>query len=169
MKYLIIISLLFLSVISAEAQGFPWRDFKVKTISEVIDTTRKAVRPDDTMFLSANPIMARSEVVFTGKSRPLIENRRAFLKWWTGMLGYGEHYASLYQTEYLYKEGDKEFWLPTETPITKYFDKELKAGDKMILFMISAGGFRDTNGIDCVVLVEEYLLPQNLEKALKPK
>jgi hypothetical protein len=32
-------------------------------------------------------------------------------------------------SEYLYKEGETEYWLPTSTPITKYFDKELKPGD----------------------------------------
>jgi hypothetical protein len=153
--------------ISAYTQGFPWGDFRERKIGEVIAITKKAVRPDDTMFLATNVLETRAEVTFTGKSRPILKVRKFFLEWWAGMLGHGKSYSDLYDTEYLYKEGDQEYWLPTETPITKYFDKELKPNDKMVLFLISAGGYRDKSGVDCVLLVEEYQLLQNLEKVLK--
>ena len=65
--------------------------------------------------------------------------------------------ADYYQNEYLYKVGNDEYWLPTSTPITKYFDKELKPGDKMDLYLISIGDYRTTDKkIDCVLLVEEF-------------
>lgn len=70
--------------------------------------------------------------------------------------------AEHYQLEYLYKEGVNEYWLPTSTPITKYFDKELKPGDKMDLYLISIGAFRTKDKkIDCVLLVEEFQKPQS--------
>ena len=65
-------------------------------------------------------------------------------------------YVSLFDREYLYKVGDTEYWLATSKPITKYFDKELKPGDKMTLYLISIGAYRIKDGIDCVLLVEEY-------------
>ena len=38
----------------------------------------------------------------------------------------------------------------------------------MVLFLISAGAYREKNSnIDCVLLVEEYQLPQNLDRVLK--
>ena len=152
----------------SHAQGFPWNDFKERKIADVIDITRKAFRPDDSMFLATNQLETHAEVTFTGKSREMPRSRKVFLEWWTGMLHHGqEDYADLYDTEYLYLEGDKEYWLPTETPITKYFDKELKPNDKMVLFLISAGAYRDKGTIDCVLLVEEYQLPSNLDKVLK--
>jgi hypothetical protein len=64
--------------------------------------------------------------------------------------------AALYEREYLYKEGEDEYWLPTQAPITKYFDKELKPGDKLDLYLISTGAYRNGGEIDCVLLVEEY-------------
>jgi len=64
--------------------------------------------------------------------------------------------VTLFENEYLYKVGDTEYWLATSKPITKYFDKELKPGDKMTLYLISIGAYRTKDAIDCVLLVEEF-------------
>lgn len=79
---------------------------------------------------------------------------------WFGMLRADrKDYADLYESEYLYMEGPQEYWLPTSTPITKYFDEELKPGDKMYLYLIFVGAYRDKEEIDCVLLVEEFQKP----------
>lgn len=142
---------------TALAQGFPWEIFKPRTLKEVLSITTKAVRPDDSMFLAQSQLESKVEVVFTGKSRPIIEARKNFIYTWFGMLRADQkEYAGLYEREYLYKEGESEHWLPTSTPITKYFDKELKPGDKMDLYLISIGAYRSAGEVDCVLLVEEF-------------
>jgi len=138
-------------------QGFPWEIFKPRTLKEVISITSKEVRGDDHGFLADNQLESKVEVVFTGESRPISEARKGFIKMWVGMLRSNQKaYADLYETEYLYKEGADEYWLATSTPITKYFDKELKPGDKMDLYLISIGAYRNKGGVDCVLLVEEF-------------
>ncbi|HXQ69327.1 MAG TPA: hypothetical protein VN844_02525 [Pyrinomonadaceae bacterium] len=142
---------------TALAQGFPWEIFKPRTLKEVIAITNKAVRPDDDMFLAHDQLESKVEVVFTGKSRPIGKLRKNFIEWWFGMLrSEQKHLAELYDSEYLYKEGEAEYWLPTSRPITKYFDKELKPGDKIDLYLISTGAYRNGADIDCVLLVEEF-------------
>lgn len=141
---------------TVHAQGFPWEIFKERTIKEVINITRKAVRPDDTMFLATNELESKMLVTFTGQSRPILKARKNFILWWVGTFGHPKEYADLYEREFLYKEGDDEYWLATEIPITKYFDKELKPGDKMTLYLISIGAYRTEKDFDCVLLVEEY-------------
>jgi hypothetical protein len=142
---------------TALAQGFPWEIFKPRTLKEVISITTKAVRPDDSMFLAQNQLESKVEVVFTGKSRLLLKARKTFIETWFGMLRSDQkEFAELYESEYLYKEGEVEYWLPTSKPITKYFDKELKPGDKMDLYLISIGAYRGDDDIDCVLLVEEF-------------
>lgn len=142
---------------TALAQGFPWEIFKPRTLKEVISITTKAVRPDDSMFLAQDQLESKVEVVFTGKSRPINKARKTFIGMWVGMLRADQKgYAELYEREYLYKEGEAEHWLPTSRPITKYFDKELKPGDKMDLYLISIGAYRSEADIDCVLLVEEF-------------
>ena len=142
------------------AQGFPWQIFKPRTLKEVISITTKAVRPDDSMFLANDELESKVGVVFTGQSRPIIGSRKTFINIWFGMLRADQKdYAQLYEREYLYKEGADEYWLPTSTPITKYFDKELKPGGKMDLYLISIGAYQGKEGIDCVLLVEEFQKP----------
>jgi hypothetical protein len=138
-------------------QGFPWDIFKPRTLKEVISITTKNVRPDDSMFLAQDQLESKVEVVFTGQSRPIIDERKFLINTWFGMLrSQQKELAKHYEREYLYKEGSEEYWLPTSTPITKYFDKELKPGDKMDLYLISIGAYRNKDEIDCVLLVEEF-------------
>jgi hypothetical protein len=167
MRTILSLFVLLFGCIAIHAQGFPWNDFKERKISDMISITTKAVRADDSMFMATDVLSTRSEVIFTGKSRPISISKKRFLQWWAGMLHHGEGYDELYDTEYLYKDGDLEYWLPTQTPITKYFAKELKPDDKVVLFLISAGAYREQNKIECVVLVEEYQLRKNLEKVIK--
>lgn len=142
---------------TALAQGFPWEIFKPRTLKDAVSITTKAVKPDDDMFLASDQLESRVEVVFTGKSRPIGKVRKTFIDTWFGMLrAEQKHLAKLYDQEYLYQEGETEHWLPTSTPITKYFDKELKPGDKMHLYLISIGAYRNGASIDCVFLVEEF-------------
>lgn len=142
---------------TALAQGFPWEIFKPRTIKEVISITTKAVRPGDAMFLAQDQLESRVDVIFTGKSRAIGQARKTFIEAWFGMLRSGQKgLAELYDREYLYKEGETEYWLPTSRSITKYFEQELKPGDKMDLYLISTGAYRNDDNIDCVLLVEEF-------------
>lgn len=109
------------------------------------------------MFLAQNQLESKVQVVFTGKSRPISDSRKKFINMWFGTLRADQKgLAALYESEYLYKENDAEYWLPTSKPITKYFDKELKPGDRMDLYLISIGAYRSGGDIDCVLLVEEF-------------
>ena len=154
-------TILVLLGVNAFAQGFPWEKFKPRTLKEVISTTTNAVRPDDSMYLAQNQLESKVEVIFTGQSREISKARKSFIEIWFGTLrAEQKKLAALYEREYLYKEGDVEHWLPTSTPITKYFDKELKPGDKMHLYLISIGAYRVDSNIDCVLLVEEFQKPE---------
>lgn len=166
MKLFLSIAALSLFSLPTLLQGFPWEIFKPRTLKEVISITTKAVRPDDSMFLAQNQLESKVEVVFTGQSRPIGDGRKTLINTWFGMLrSEQKKLAALYELEYLYKEGSEEYWLPTSTPITKYFDKELKPGDRMDIYLISIGAYRSKNEIDCVLLVEEF---QKKTNALLP-
>jgi len=146
--------------IPAFTQGFPWQIFKPRSLKEVTDLTKKAFRPDDTAYFATSLLESKAEVTFTGKSRPISGPNRGFLSDWVGFFGRPKEYAAAYEREFLYKEGDDEYWLPTQEPVTKYFDKELKPGDKMTIYLISIGAHGVGKDINCVLLVEEYQVIQ---------
>lgn len=138
-------------------QEFPWEKFKPRTLKDVITITTKAVRPDDSIYLAHNQLESKVEVIFTGQSRPISAARKTFIKTWLETLRSDQKgLAELFEREYLYKEGSEEYWLATSKPITKYFEQELKPGDKMDLYLISIGAYRSKSEIDCVLLVEEF-------------
>jgi hypothetical protein len=154
---LVFVGLLYsLLTISAFSQGFPWEIFKPRTLKEVTELTKKAFRPGDTMYFATNQLETKAEVVFTGKSRPITGPNKTFLSMWAGVYGRPKDYVAAYEREFFYKEGEDEYWLPTQEPVTKYFDKELKPGDKMMIYLISIGAHGVGKDIDCVLLVEEY-------------
>ena len=156
MRALIMIALFACLSLTALAQGFPWAIFEARTLKEVVSITTKAVKPGDSMFLATNELPSKMQVIYMGRSRPVLPARKEFISKWVGIFSRSKEYAQLYDREYLYKEGEDEYWLPTSGPITKYFDKELKPGDKISLYLISIGAYRAQKEIDCVLLVEEY-------------
>jgi hypothetical protein len=160
----VILSFAFLICLTsmAAAQGFPWEKFKPRTLKEVTAITTKSFKADDSMFLATSLLESKMSVTFTGKSRPIPKERLGFISTWVNMLGHPKEYEKLYQREFLYKEGKDEYWLPTQEPVTKYFDKELKEGDEMTLFLIAIGAYKSgEKEIDCVLLVEEYQKPKS--------
>jgi hypothetical protein len=157
-KPLIIAFVVFMGA-TTMAQEFPWDIFKSRTLKEVLSITTTAVRPDDSMFLATNQLESKVLVTYTGESRPILRAHYDFLCVWAGMFGHPKDYAARYEREYLYKEGDDEYWLPTQAPVTKYFDKELKPGDKVTLYLISIGAYRNKKDIEVVLLVEEFQKP----------
>jgi len=155
-RLLLLASILIASATNAASQGFPYDIFKPRTLKEVTTITTKAVRPDDTWFYATTLLESKMAVTFTGQSRPMLAARKEFISNWAGVFGQPKDYADRYETEYLYKEGDVEYWLGTQTPVAKYFPKELRSGDTMTLYVVSLGGYRTKDGVDCVILVEEY-------------
>jgi hypothetical protein len=156
MRTLSAVMLVVIVSVACLGQDFPWDIFKPRTLKEMMSITTKAVRPDDSMFLATNQLESKVEVTYTGLSRPILQTRKDFISMWVGIFSHPKDYGELYEREYLYKEGPDQYWLATSKPITKYFDKELQPGDKMELYLISIGAYRDKQGIDCVLLVEEF-------------
>ena len=143
-------------------QGFPWEIFKPRTLPEVITITTKALKPDTSIFLAQTELESKVQVTYTGESSPIPKHRATFISTWFSTLRSSQKdIAKLYEREYLYKDGAGEYWIATSTPITKYFDQELKPGDKMDLYLISIGAFRTKDKVDCVLLVEEFQKPQS--------
>ena len=153
---LLLVFILAACAVPAAPQSFPYDIFKPRTLKEVTAITAKAVRPYDTWFFATTLLESKMRVTFTGQSRPMLPARRQFVSNWAGVFGQPKEYADRYETEFLYKEGDDEYWLGTQTPVAKYFPKELKPGDTITLYVISIGGYRTKDGVECVLLVEEY-------------
>jgi len=148
------------------AQGFPWGDFTRRTMTEIIKINNDD-SVEDFKLLSANnkpnALIVRNNILpsvirltYTGEVRPVGEKRLFLIHVWAGTVEERKQHEKLYTREFLFKDGADEYWTPVQEPVTKYFDKELKKGDVVDLYLVRPGGLKTGDKVDWVFLVEEF-------------
>lgn len=141
------------SASSVVAQGFPWDDFERRTLQELRTTNERDEEgnrkrfPDQNQFVfhsTTQPSVVR--VTYTTESRPMSAERKKFIEAWARSYYRNPGYANLYATEFLFKEGAEDYWLPVQKDVAKYFGEELKKGEPVDLYLINPGGLRIEKG-----------------------
>jgi len=145
-------------------QGFPYQDFTRRTLNDIVtgdDREIKMSASKNMLILHADPYLSVVSVKYTGKSRSMSRAKLTLLAQWARTLGYPSDYAALYDTDFQFFEGDKEYWLPVQTKVSSYFPKELKEGDFIDVYLTRAGGVcMKAQTCDWLYLVEEYVKPK---------
>jgi len=158
-----VLAIFFLTTLTTNAQGFPWHEYKPRTMGEIIKLnadveTRKYEQRQ--IALSANPLYSQVRVVYTGTSRPISSARKDLLKMWAEMLNIktskGSDVTKLYENELLFTECGKEYWLPVQKQVIPYFEKELQKDDMVSLFIGRVGGEKVAEKWDWLFLVNEF-------------
>ena len=159
---LILVSPLFTS--TAFGQGFPWDDFKRRTLKEIVNIDAREIEEsgrENKVIFHADTLLSMIRVKYTGKSRPLAEVKKDFLKKWAQTFSQNAHeYAAHYERDYLFKEGDVEYWLPVQKQVSAYFLKELKEDEEVDIYIVRAGGVCSKKLCDWLFLVEEFQKPK---------
>lgn len=101
---------------------------------------RKTKLEEKTDFISFDLFHSRVKVQFTGQQRPLSQDHQEMIKMWGKLQNIGKKQTSLYENEFLFKEGDKEYWIPVQKKVAEAMLKEIKADDMITLFVIHVGG-----------------------------
>ena len=164
--------MLFLFVLKpsiVSAQGFPWKDFERRTLPELIKTNEREEEENIRRFPDQNQFVFRGttlpsavQLTYTSELRPLSAERKKFIETWARSYYRNTGYANLYTAEYLFKEGNDDYWLPVQKGVARYFDEELKKGDPVDLYLISPGGLRVDKGKTIwIFLVEQFQQPNN--------
>ena len=163
--------LLLTATVLASAQGVKkprtLEDYQPRTLGELsklmpenfrtaIDES--AARGENTRALVHTELYpSRVKVVYGGMSRPLGKDKKAVVESWANRwAGMPEFYTVPYQTEALFSEGDKSYWLA----VRKEFPaQELKTGDALDLCVIKLGNTRAGDALEPVILVEKIVVP----------
>jgi hypothetical protein len=152
---------------SVFAQGFPWGDFTRRTMTEIVKINNadsvedfKRIDNPNAMIVRNNFLPSVIRLTYTGEVRPVGETRTKFIEMWATATANQKELHKLYRREFLFKEGNDEYWLPVQEPVTKYFEKELKNGDLVDLYMVRPGGVKTGDKVDWVFLVEEFQKPK---------
>jgi hypothetical protein len=148
---------------SALAQDFPYKSFERDTLGAI--TTQwnmgthdslegKRVTGSEILIVKIQRVVVR--VIYRGPHRPVDRASVKFIQDYERAIQAAESLASRYDDEYLFSEGDKEYWLPVQKSVAAYFEKELKPGEPVDLYAVAAGGVLEDAGWKWILPVEEF-------------
>lgn len=125
--------------------------YKYRTLSEIVsfnkDSTdailRKSKFEEKNDFIGVDLFHSRVRVQFTGKPRPISADHKDLIKMWGRLQKIDEKIINLYEEEILFKECDKEYWIPVQKKVSENFLKKVKLNDMVTLFVIHIGGRKE--------------------------
>jgi hypothetical protein len=145
---------------------FPYDKYTSRTLAEIIglssnfpksDSNGKPIPMPD-LFFSADFLHSRVRVRFMNKSRTMPTDTKDLLESWRKSYGLDTKLIGRFETEYLFKECNSEYWIPVQSPVAAYFPKELKEGEMVTLYLIRSVGKKAADGksFDFIFLVNEF-------------
>jgi hypothetical protein len=142
---------------TANAQGFPYQDYKTRDLSELAAIDSALLKSDTSyQIIQAKPFYSAIRVEYTGKSRAISSEKMNLFKNWQGTIGVDAKVLTLLKNEYLFRECDKEYWIPVQKQVAAFFPKELKNGDKITLYLMAVGVVILKGEWNSVFLVNEF-------------
>jgi len=136
-------------------------DYAPRTLNELAQLKAASVENiNENITIQGDIVPSRVKVVYEGTSRPLIEIRKDAIGEWTRRYaGAPEFYTRHYETEVLFSEGEGKYWLVVRKELLPAFEKGLKKGDVVELYLIKLGGVRNGDTWESVLLVEKFTKP----------
>ena len=103
---------------------------------------------------------SRVRVNYKGSARPLPQSRKDVIaRWARRYAGDATHYTAPYETEMLFNEDGTGHWLAVNKRLLPRFEKELKEGEAIDLYVIRLGGIRTEGEWEWVLLIESFAKP----------
>jgi hypothetical protein len=173
MKTRFCLFVLLLSLVNATILAYAQGEKKARTPADYHARTLlelTTLQPDyiakDPQFRDANLrivvhgdlLPSRVKVVYDGTTRPVVESRkRVIAEWANKFAGVPESYTVPYETEMLFTEDGKSYWLAVRKESLSRFEQELKKGEAVELFLIKLGNAFVENKLEPVLLVEKFV------------
>lgn len=138
-------------------------DYRPRTLTEIAETgtgTQRRGNKAETMFVHPDILPSRVRVTYTKTKRLLPEIKKEVLRQWARLYaGSPEGYTKPYETEMLFTEGGKEYWLAVRTEALPRFEREVKKGEVVDLYLIRLGAARISGEWELLLLTENFQKP----------
>lgn len=108
------------------------------------------------IVLSRDTFPSQVAVVYGGSVRKVSDQKKQVIAAWLKAVGKPADYLDLFESEYLFTEDAKEYWLPVQKQVASYFEKELRKSDKVNLYAVWLGARKDSKNVEHVFLVNEF-------------
>ena len=164
--FTLLLAVIAATLASAQGEKKPMTvdDYHPRTLRELStmfpDVIRDAVaenaaKDDLSIIVHADSLPSRVKVVYGGTNRPLAEERKTVIRAWANRLGGAvEFYTDGYQTEAVFTEEGKNYWLAVRKNLPV---KDWKTGDALELCVVKYGNIRIGDRLEPVMLVEQVV------------
>ena len=139
-------------------------DYKSRTLKEVSARGAGAEsrgNKEETMLVHADILPSRVRAKYTGSARPLPQIKKEVLNQWARLYaGFPEGYTERYETELLFTEEGTEYWLAVKKESLPRFERELKKGEAVDLYLIRVGAAKAPDEWESMLLIESFRKPK---------
>jgi len=154
MRLGILLAAMFLALVTVNAQE-DWDKYKPRTLDEIVNQHSKLAPAAKGFLFTGDLFPSRVKVLYTAQQRPLNKERKYFISQFFKSVNHAE-LADLFISEFLFKEGSVQYWLPVQEQLIEHFKRELKSGDKAVLFVNWIGAYNRNGKVDWIFLVNEF-------------
>ena len=137
-------------------------DYIPRTLRQIIkeNTSPKNMgAKDGSAILTGETFSSRIKAVYSGQSRKILPEKKQHLDMLVSTFGVNQSVIDKYETEILFREGDVDYWLPTNSALIPAFEKEVKNGEQITLYAEWVGAKKIKGKWEWVFMVHEFHKP----------
>lgn len=138
-------------------------DYKPRTLKEVTaggPDMEDVGDEEETIIVDVDILPSRVRATYTGSVRPLPQIKKEVLRHWAQLhAGLPEGYPDAYETEILFTENGAEYWLAAREESVPRFERELKRGEAVLLYLIRVGAGKASDKWEPMLLIERFQKP----------
>ena len=137
-------------------------DYKPRTLKQIAAASEaEGNREKDAEEVVLGDLFpSRVRVVYKGSARPLPRSKKDVIhRWAQQYAGNPVHYTAPYETEMLFDEDGAGHRLAVHKRLLPRFERELKEGEAIDLYVIRLGGVRTDGKWEWVLLAETFAKP----------
>jgi hypothetical protein len=135
-------------------------DYHPRTLKEIsARVPNDTVRVDENgkVILLGDTLPSRVGVTYVGRRRPLPQAKKDVLSGWAQLYaGTPEHYTKPYERELLFRDGKKDYWVAIRKQSITQFNKVVKKGTPVDLYLIRLGWTGIADGWEPLLLMENF-------------
>lgn len=142
-----------------------WDRYKPGRLSDIarVAANDAGVLADRTYFLNYGDLLPLIvPATYPGEFRPTRGEALVLISFWgpTFFPQFSqEQLAALFQHEGRFLDGDDEYWLPVQSQLIPYMERELRPGGDVILLVVWAGATGSAGETQLVFLVNNFITP----------
>ena len=104
-----------------------WDAYQPRTLKQIIDLHKHLITDNQLTFLfTGDHFPSLVKVVYTGKMRPVNPDNTVVISEWAKVSKVDKNIVGLFEKEILFTENSVEYWLPVQSQLIPYFEKELR-------------------------------------------